>query len=633
MPGIVKILIVDDDHKMCDSLKALLSSHENELETSNSAREAIGYLKRELFDVVLLDIWMPDANGYEVMDYLTSQNLDTSVIVMTGQATTESAVEALRKGAYDYLRKPFGSQELLTTLKNALDHRRLKVENRQASKALRESEEKYRLLVENVNDSIFIIQDGSIRFANERTEEMTGYSVGELEEIPFVNLVHSDDRNMVSERLRRGPAGKELPSTYTYRTIGKAGKVIWNQVSAVPVTWRGNPAILNSARDITQQKILENQLVTAQRMEALGAMAGGIAHDFNNLLMAVMGNASLLLMEKDSGDPDYAKLENIQQYAQKGADLTKQLLGFAKGRKSVLKTTDTNDIMEKSSEMFGRTKKEIQIHGRYQEGIWSVAADRGQLEQVLLNIYVNADQAMPDGGHLYLETNNVILDQYATRPFALEPGHYIKISITDTGIGMDEATQKRIFEPFFTTKETAGGTGLGLASSYGIIKDHGGAIGAYSEKGKGTTFSIYLPASGQHVVEEEERSSDTLSSTETVLLVDDEEMIIDVGRELLVKLGFTVITARNGKRAIQVYSKNEDGIDIVILDMIMSGMGGGETYDRLKQMNPDIKVLLASGYGMNGLAMGILDRGCDGFIQKPFNMRDLSRELRGILDR
>jgi len=240
---------------------------------------------------------------------------------------------------------------------------------------------------------------------------------------------------------------------------------------------------------------------------------------------------------------------------------------------------------------------------------------------------------MHDGGELYLQTENVTLDEVYVKPFEIEPGRYVKISVTDTGVGMDEDTQQRIFDPFFTTKEMGRGTGLGLASAYGIIKNHGGFINVYSEKGEGTTFNIYLPASEKEIIEEKKLSKDVLRGSETVLLVDDENMIIDVGEQLLEKMGYMVLIARNGKEAIDTYEKNKDEIDIVILDMIMPDMSGGDTFDRMKEIKSGMKVLLSSGYSVNEQATEILERGCDGFIQKPFNMKQLSRKLREILDK
>jgi two-component system cell cycle sensor histidine kinase/response regulator CckA len=320
-------------------------------------------------------------------------------------------------------------------------------------------------------------------------------------------------------------------------------------------------------------------------------------------------------------------------YAQNGAHLTRQLLGFARGGKYEVIPTDLNRLIKKTTEMFSHTRKEIRIHDKYDDDIRTVNIDQGQIEQVLMNIYVNAWQAMPRGGDIYIQTENITLDENDAQSYGLKSGNYVKTSITDTGIGMDETTRQRIFEPFFTTKELGRGTGLGLAAVYGIIANHDGGIRVYSEKGKGTTFIIYLPASEKEVPKEKKLPGKIYVGTETVLLVDDEDMVSDIGKRLLERLGYNVLVAGSGKEAIEMYNKNKDKIELVILDMIMPGMGGGEAFERLKTLNPGIKVLLSSGYSMNGQAAEIMALGCKGFIQKPFNMKELSKKVRMILDR
>ena len=380
---------------------------------------------------------------------------------------------------------------------------------------------------------------------------------------------------------------------------------------------------------------LKEQFRHAQKMEAIGTLAGGIAHDFNNLLMAIQGNTSLMLLNVDPDSEHYERLKHIEQSAQSGAQLTKQLLGFARGGKYEAKPTDLNELIKRQNRIFGRAKKEITVRGKYEEDLWTVEVDQGQIEQVLLNLYVNAADAMHHGGGLFIHTANVTLSREDIRHFHFPvlPGNYTKVSVTDTGIGMDEATQQRIFEPFFTTKEMGLGTGLGLASAYGIIKNHGGIINVSSQSGEGATFNIYLPASDKEIQEETVLTGKVLKGEETLLLVDDEEIIIQVGEEILEALGYKVMIARGGKEAIECYKKHNDQIDLVILDMIMPEIGGGETYERIKKMNPAIKVLLSSGYSINGQAEVIMERGCNGFIQKPFKIREISQKIREILDK
>ena len=282
--------------------------------------------------------------------------------------------------------------------------------------------------------------------------------------------------------------------------------------------------------------------------------------------------------------------------------------------------------------MFGRTRKEIIIHERFDKDLLPVEADAGQIEQVLLNLFLKASHAMPGGGELILKSENVTLDGTLTTPLNLATGPYVKISVTDDGVGMDEATQKRIFEPFFTTNEMGHGTGLGLASAYGIIKNHNGIIDVVSKKGEGSTFIFLLPASNRTLKKEKVDTSKIVKGPETILLVDDEEMIVEVGEEILKALGYQVMLAKSGEEAVNIYQEHKDAIDIIILDMIMPGIGGGETYDRLKEINSNVKVLLSSGCSVDGMATEILKRGCNQFIQKPFNIKELSQKIRDVLD-
>ncbi len=385
----------------------------------------------------------------------------------------------------------------------------------------------------------------------------------------------------------------------------------------------------------TEKKRAEDKFHQAQKMESIGILAGGVAHDFNNLLMGIQGRTSLVLMNSEPSDPHYEHLSKIEEYIQSATSLTGQLLGFARGGKYEVKTSQMNELIRKSVDMFGRTKKEISLHLKLDDSLWSVEVDTAQIDQVLLNLFINAGQAMPYGGDLYLQTENLELNQMYLKPYGLDSGKYVKISVTDTGIGMDEKTMKHIFDPFFTTKELGRGTGLGLASVYGIMKNHRGLVNVYSEPGNGSTFNLYLPASDKKVMEEQTQivGETEESSPLTILLVDDESFIQDVGQEILEHLGHQVLVAGNGMEAVKKLEESPAAIDLVILDMIMPEMGGGEVFDRLKSVDPDIRVLLSSGYSINGQAQNILDKGCVGFIQKPFTINQLRQKLREIPSR
>jgi PAS domain S-box-containing protein len=506
---------------------------------------------------------------------------------------------------------------------------------KRAEEALQQSEERYRSLVENTQDGYFVcdFQTGGFRFLNQRMCDLLGYTREEALQLTLWDVLSENDHRIMRTLIESQQAGPKTDTTpRSYIAVRKQGTHFRAEISTALVTFNEKPAIQGLLRDVTEKERLHAKLQQAQRLESVGTLAGGVAHDFNNLLMAIQGNASLALTKLGPSHSVYDKLRNITTYVEDAAALTKQLLGFARGGKYEVKATQLNDLIRKTAQMFGRTKKEITIRIKPQQDLWSVAVDRGQIEQVLLNLLVNAWQAMPSGGQIYIQTSNVVLDSAYAKAYNVKPGEYTKTSVTDTGLGMDKAVQNKIFEPFFTTKDRGRGTGLGLASAYGIIKNHDGIINVYSERGKGTTFTIYLPATGTVEIPGKKSDMSPLEGTETVLIVDDEEIILNVASELLEELGYRTRTARTGLEAVDVYHQQQDEIDVVILDMVMPGMSGEETYGKIRQMNPEVKTLLASGYSIDDKASQILRHGCNGFIQKPFNIEELSRKLRQLLD-
>ncbi len=517
-------------------------------------------------------------------------------------------------------------QQILAIIRNV-------TEQKEAQQALKESEARYRKVLEASPDPIIVYDmNGCTTYINPAFTKLFGWTIDDIY-MQKVCYVPEDCKADTRKLIELAADGKDFTAVET-RRLTKSGKVIDVSISAA--IWRdlsGEPVgSVVTLRDITEKKELEARLIQAHKMEAIGILAGGIAHDFNNLLMGLHGTASLMLSETDKQNPLYQKLLNMEHYIKSGAELTRQLLGFAQGGKYEIKPTNVNTLIEQSAEMFGRTKKQIRINLDLIEALWVVEVDQVQIEQVLLNLYVNAWQAMPEGGELKVQTENVTLEDESIRTKKLSQSRYIKISVADTGIGMDENILQKIFDPFFTTKGKGKGTGLGLASTYGIIKNHGGIIEVRSKKGHGTTFTIYLPASETSVVGQSSIPDQVVPGSETILLIDDEEMIRDVGGEMLLDLGYQVLVAGSGEEGLQIYETKSVPIDLVILDLIMPGTGGKETFDRLRKMDPQAKVLLASGYSVDGQATAILQRGCNGFIQKPFDMKQLSRKIREVLE-
>ncbi len=411
--------------------------------------------------------------------------------------------------------------------------------------------------------------------------------------------------------------------------------VEWFEVFSYPIRDDESGEVTGAVefvRDISKRVKLERQLRHAQRMEALGTLAGGIAHDFNNLLLGVQGRSSLMAMDIDGAHPHHEHIRAIDEYIRSATSLTKQLLGMARGGKYEIHPIDISALVTDSAAMFGRTRKEIQIRTLTPPSPVVVEVDRGQIEQVLLNLYINAWQAMPDGGDLILQTGVVDLDMDDCTPYNVSPGRYAKVTVTDNGIGMDEHVRRKIFDPFFTTKEKSRGTGLGLALAYGIINNHGGFITVYSESGHGTTFNVHLPLSDEAIHQVTAAEKKIVTGSETILLVDDEQMILDVGQAMLQKLGYRVISAKGGTAAIDLLQHRAETIDLVILDLIMPGMDGRTTYERIRELRPGISVIVASGYTIDGEAAEIMQRGCKGFIQKPFNVAELSSMVRTVMD-
>ncbi|MBW1793676.1 MAG: response regulator [Deltaproteobacteria bacterium] len=517
---------------------------------------------------------------------------------------------------------------------NVEDSDKAPVEPKGTEETLRGSEVIHRLPLKDP-PALVVLLDESGRYISANKAAL------EFFECDLVGLLGKEVSDLTARDFSKQQRDKLLLCTtpctveIDFLILGKRKRLSLN---VVPSTLSGKKFVCAIGHDIsenkrieTEKKKLEVQVKQDKERKAIRKLAGSIAHKINNLLTVIQGYASLMLMNIDSSHPHFEKLKGIESLVKDGADFTKQLLSFAGDGEYEVKATDLNEIIDKTVEMFGHHKTEIRIHRIYQKDTWTVEVNHGQIARVLLSLYLNASEAMPGGGELYLRTENVTLDEDYVKPFDVKPGNYVMISVTDTGVGMDEPTRQRIFEPFFTTKVTAG-AGLGLASAYGLIKSHGGIITVHSKKGEGTTFYMYLPASKEEVRKEQEPVGGVLKGTETVLLVDDDETVIVIAGEIMESMGYKVLLARSGKEAIEVYKKNKDRIDMVVLDMVMPEMSGGEAYDRIKEINPNIKALLASGYSMDGQGQQILERGCNGYIQKPFNIEQLSHKLREILD-
>jgi len=504
---------------------------------------------------------------------------------------------------------------------------------------LAESEEMYRSLLNNIREAVFEVdENGIVRFVSNGIERIAGYSPAEICGHEFSEFIYADDIEFLREQFEL--VARNILEASEYRLVRKNGEIRWISSSSRPIYKDGRFCGLNGVLiDIHDRKIAEQALqrqqellLQAQKMEAIGTLAGGIAHDFNNLLMGIQGRTSLMLMDCSDRHPYFAHLKGIEDSVHSASELTRQLLGLARGGKYEAKPSDLNALIRSTVEMFGRTRKEITIFTVLEPRLWAVEIDRTQIEQVLLNLLVNAWQAMPQGGQITVDSQNLELGADDPRALQVRPGRLVGVGVSDLGVGMDEETKSRIFDPFFTTKEMGRGTGLGLASAFGIVKNHGGIITVQSKKGSGSTFHVYLPASEKTIPAHGAAANEIKGGSETILLIDDEAMILDVARQMLLTLGYSVLTAGSGSQALEVFRENHQRIDLLILDMIMPQMSGSRVFAGLREIDPQARILLSSGYSINGQAEEIMPRGCRGFIQKPFTIGNLALKIREILD-
>ncbi|UCD56012.1 MAG: response regulator, partial [Candidatus Hydrogenedentota bacterium] len=416
----------------------------------------------------------------------------------------------------------------------------------------------------------------------------------------------------------------------------KDGTAIWAETKVSFLYGSGGrpTGLLGVSRDITEKMQLQNQLFQAQKMESIGTLAGGIAHDFNNLLGGILGYASLMKTNLRKNNRVFSFAETIEKSANRAAELTAQLLAFARGGRYEARILNLNIVVDETLEIISRTfDKSIDIEVHSHESLPTIEADAGQIQQVLMNLCVNARDAMLDGGKLTIETNvETLTKRYAKTHAGTKPGSYVTLSVTDTGVGMDKESVERIFEPFFTTKEKGKGTGLGLSVVYGVVRNHGGHVRVRSEPGKGSTFKIYLPVSGKPEKEYSYESEMPQGGGELILVVDDEEVIRSLAKDTLESNGYRVLLAHNGVEAVKIYGKYNGDIGLVIIDMVMPKMGGRETFLKLKKINPQVKVLLSTGYSQNGEAKEMLNDGVIGFVQKPYQLGDLLSKVRSALD-
>lgn len=753
-----KILVVDDETKVCESIKILLLRKGFDVYTANSVKESIKISEEILFDLFLIDKNLSGDDGFALMDYLLQKHPDIPFIMMTGNASIDSAVLALRKGAYDYLRKPFKYEELVNIVSRALAQKQLKDENKVINERLNESERRYKEMIHNSPDLIVMLDvQGNIRFVNNTFVSMLGYSFDNIKGIPFIDIVDERYIGIVlsflgfslpeSGAISDRQVEERLTTSSPFNDVECASgidieilcspdcasdrKTMDIEIRKSHLSFYQSPyncsapekEICIVGRDISFRKAFEKQMIYSQKMEAVALLAGSVAHDFNNLLMGIQGYTSVIKSSLDFDDPCYKKLLSIEKNIIKGSNLTSQLLNFAKGGASDIQFTNLNYVLKDTLELFSINKKGIKIHLDLASDLWGVKVDSCQMEQVFLNIFINAHHAMDNRGDIFIKTENVLLHEFEAKEIKMFPGSYVKISIRDTGHGIDEKYQKRIFDPFFSTKKKSEGTGLGLASAYGIIKKHNGTITVSSSSGKGALFTIYLCVNVERSCFElqsnlnKEYKTKTLIPMElkdginldkkkqlfktnpplyasvlddiiakksvnshnidkkvpvetmagaktgtsiniadaackelevthqnqilkmklvngrkmTALIIDDEPFVQEAAVSMLNNIGINTIIAGNGREGVQKYMENLDGIDLVVLDMVMPGMSGFETFKYIRKLNPEARILIASAYShVNEISSMVAEGRCS-FLKKTYDVSQFYDRIRELL--
>lgn len=625
----LRILVVEDNSSDAELIL-------RELDKAQIAYTAKCVWTRELFlkeaeefdpQIILADYNLPQFNAIEALNLLKQRAIRTPLILVTGSLGEELAVRCIQQGAVDYVLKQ-NLTRLPTALLNAVQSRRMEEEREKAEAALRASEEYFRSLIEKSKDIIAVMNvDGSVRYVSPSCKQVLGYEPEELVGQPGKNMIHSDDIDRLKDGLDSLEQGRDQ-EILSVRVRYKNGSPAFLDVRLG--NHLSNPAIggiVVNAQDVTErvlaeksEKAMEEQFRQVQKMETIGQMAGGIAHDFNNILMAVMGFGELLGMKMDPESPLQSDVKNIYETAKQGMDLTRQLLVFS--RKQVLEPRALR-VEEIIGPMEGMLRRllgaRIQLHLKMGVNLRLVRADRSQIQQVVMNLAVNARDAMPAGGKLLIECENAeITESYAANKVVVQPGKCVMIQVADTGTGMDEETQQHIFEPFFTTKDRDRGTGLGLSTVYGIVKQSGGHIEVFSRPGDGANFKIYLPVADELLL--------------TLLLVDDNDALRNALSELLRRKDYVVIAASSAEEAFMRFKESESKINLLITDIDLPGDSGPALIGQLRVLDPSLRVLCLSGSpdAMEEVDQRSLSQ--VSFLQKPVSMSELLDRVRQILE-
>ncbi len=654
MPHSTKILLVDDESRLRDSLASLLANQGYEIQTAEAGKEALFLIKKNKFDIALFDLMLPDMSGIQLIEQVKKKNPDTFVIMMTGNASVESAVEALRKGAYDYLRKPFDFAELLNTIQNALSQKQLEIENRKIHRQLAVSQRHYRYLVDNSPDIIYTLDhNGHFTYINNSVEHMTGLKSQDVIGSHYSRIIGKRNAEkwkwLFNERrtgrrvkkwdelqlLKFDSTGKpekeplfaEVRTTGMYRKSGRHS----------PRSYMGTHGVI---RNITDKKLSEikntkikTQLQRAEKMEAVGTLASGVAHDLNNVLSSVLGYPELILMDMPKKDPNRDYILQIKKSGEKAAVIVKDLLTLARRGVPISDVVDLDTVICD----YLTSPEYLELNARYPEIVFNINLNSRQkhilgspvhLSKCLMNLLSNAAEAMPDGGEISVSTHPCYMDKSNQINLDMKEGEYIKLIVSDSGTGIHPEDIKKIFDPFYTRKKMGrSGTGLGMTIVWAAIKDHNGHIDVHSEQGRGTTFTLYFPVTRTKKQAKEIFDMESIKGKgQSLLIVDDIEEQRKIASKMLSALGYKVFSVASGEEAITYIKKHQT--DLIILDMVLeSGFDGLDTYREIKKANPSLKVIVVSGLSETDRIKKALYSGVRQYVKKPYSMKTIGLAL------
>jgi hypothetical protein len=629
-----RVLIVEDDRVLARSVGDILRIHGYPSQEANSGGRGLELIEEEeqTFSVALVDLRLPDMNGMDVVSRLGEVAALTEVVILTGNASIDSAVDALRKRSCDYLVKPVAPEELVATVQRGVR----RWQHRLAEEDLRRDRERFQQVIEALSDVVMVLStDGAIQYQSPAAPWVLGHRQDDVAGTAFLSHVTPEDRPLVDAALERARDSTQAATPFEFRLRRSDGTLCLLEALARPLRSSGDAAMVVTCRDITERRRLENELRQTQKLDGIGRLAGGIAHDFNNQLSAILTSVELAAWEPDLPERVAEELDVIRSASERAANLTRQLLIFSRKDMAESRRVEVEGRVEDMVAMLRRLiPSSIDLVTRYAPSLPEVLIDPTQLEQTVMNLVVNARDALPSGGTITIDVSEVVIppDGNAVDP---GPGAYVAIAVTDDGVGMPDDVVARVFEPFFTTKEAGRGTGLGLATCYGIVMSAGGHIGVETEVGKGTTVRVQLPAFRDHAGEPAEAPSRMAAAPQpkgegTILFVEDDDAVREGTTRLLARLGYTVLAAAGGEAAIARARAYEGRIDLIVADLIMPGMTGPEVVDAVRAIVPDLPALFVSGYADEAV-LERLRPGNAEILQKPIRVKDLHERIQALI--